>query len=120
MAKEELVKVYEKKLMDNAEMLNDFLSIEISTGLHEGPADEATGLHEGPVEEMDSSKPEDVGRLVALPIVVLGVKPFVEELPMFILRLASEVDYSNESSFIKNASHELAFYYARYIDFLTY
>ena len=38
---------------------------------------------------------------------------------MFLLRLATEVDYSNEQKCIKNVAEEIAFYYARYVDFLT-
>ena len=38
---------------------------------------------------------------------------------MFLLRLATEVDYTNELNCIQNVAEEIAFYYARYVDFLT-
>lgn len=41
-------------------------------------------------------KKEEEFCLIAMPVIMNGVKPFVQELPMFILRLATEVDYSDE------------------------
>ena len=40
---------------------------------------------------------------------------------MFLLRLATEVDYKtpDESRFISGVADELSFYYARYVDLLT-
>ena len=39
---------------------------------------------------------------------------------MFILRLATEIDYSaDESQFIQQVAEEISFYYARYVDLLT-
>ena len=69
--------------------------------------------------ETEASKGENELKLHSLPIVVRGIKPFPQELPMFLLRLATEVDYSNEQKCIQNISEEIAFYYARYVDFLT-
>lgn len=34
--------------------------------------------------------------ITALPMIYDLIKPYPEELPMFILRLASDVDYANE------------------------
>lgn len=39
---------------------------------------------------------KEKGCLVALPIINEIIKPYPEELPSFILRLGSDVDYSNE------------------------
>ena len=39
---------------------------------------------------------------------------------MFLLRLATEVDFTaEESQFIQQVTEEIAFYYARYVDLLT-
>lgn len=35
-------------------------------------------------------------QLVSLPVILPAIKPYPQELPMFLLRLASEVDYTNE------------------------
>ncbi len=66
--KEEMVEFYKNKLIDKAELLNENFSIEID---------------------------KESASLLALPIIYEVVKPYPEELPMFILRLASDVDYSN-------------------------
>ena len=56
--------------------------------------------------------------LVGLPIVIDVIKPFPQELPMFILRLAL-VDYSDEKVLLNSVAEELSFFYARYVDMLT-
>jgi hypothetical protein len=56
--------------------------------------------------------------LVGLPIVNEAVKPFPQELPMFILRLAL-VDYTDDTQAIHAVAEELSFFYARYVDMLT-
>lgn len=39
---------------------------------------------------------------------------------MFLLRLATEVDYlADEAQFIQQVADEISFYYARYVDLLT-
>jgi len=65
---EEMVEFYKNKLVDKADILNEYFSIEID---------------------------KDTASLVSLPIVYEVVKPYPEELPMFILRLACDVDYSS-------------------------
>ena len=70
-------------------------------------------------KENEESKENTDFCLEALPIVVDGIQPFAQELPMFMLRLASEVDYSDETNCIQSAAAEIAFYYARYVDYLT-
>ena len=43
---------------------------------------------------MDQIEEEDNDlRLYALPLVLPSMRPFAQELPMFLLRLATEVDY---------------------------
>lgn len=54
-----------------------------------------------------------------MPILVPGLKPFPQELPMFVLRLAADIEYNDEQKTIEMVSKELSFYYARYVDFLT-
>jgi DNA mismatch repair protein MLH1 len=67
--KEEMVEFYKNKLVDKADILNENFSIEID---------------------------KDTASLTALPIIYEVVKPYPEELPMFILRLACDVDYSSQ------------------------
>ena len=68
LSKEEMVEFYKNKLVDKADILNEYFSIEID---------------------------KDTASLVSLPIVYEVVKPYPEELPMFILRLACDVGYSS-------------------------
>jgi DNA mismatch repair protein MLH1 len=68
LAKEEMVEFYKNKLVDKADILNEYFSIEID---------------------------KETGCLIALPIIYEVVKPYPEELPMFMLRLACDVDYSS-------------------------
>ena len=91
--KQEMVNYYFNKLVTKAEMLLDYFSIEINV---------------------------DQGTLVALPVVHEIIKPFPQELPMFILRLSSEIDYTNESRCFQGISEELSHYYAKFIDFHSY
>jgi DNA mismatch repair protein MLH1 len=67
--KEEMVEFYKNKLVDKADILNENFSIEID---------------------------KETASLTALPIIYEVVKPYPEELPMFILRLACDVDYSSQ------------------------
>ena len=72
LSKEEMVEFYKNKLIDKADILNDYFSIEID---------------------------KESASLVSLPIIYEVVKPYPEELPMFILRLACDVDYSSQSKY---------------------
>lgn len=65
--REEMVEFYKNKLVDKADILNEYFSIEID---------------------------KETASLVSLPIIYEVVKPYPEELPMFMLRLACDVDYS--------------------------
>ena len=44
-------------------------------------------------EEVKEEQKEEILKLYSLPIVLRGIKPFPQELPLFMLRLATEVDY---------------------------
>jgi DNA mismatch repair protein MLH1 len=66
--KEEMVEFYKNKLVDKADILNEYFSVEID---------------------------KESATLVALPIIYEVVKPYPEELPMFLLRLACDVDFSS-------------------------
>lgn len=65
--KEDMVEFYKNKLVDKADILNENFSIEID---------------------------RESASLVSLPIIYEVIKPYPEELPMFILRLACDVEYS--------------------------
>ena len=65
--RDEMVEFYKNKLVDKADILNEYFSIEID---------------------------KETASLVSLPIIYEVVKPYPEELPMFMLRLACDVDYS--------------------------
>jgi len=99
--KEALIEHYTTRLASKAELLEDFFAIKFAAS-----------------DEEESKDNQDLC-LEALPVVVNCIEPFAQELPMFILRLASEVDYSDEQGCIHQVASELAFYYARYVDYLT-
>jgi DNA mismatch repair protein MLH1 len=113
--KDQMITSYLKKLESKAEMLEDFFGIKLARG-GEDAADEDMADDE---EHKSSDESKNELCLITLPIVVKGIKPFPQELPMFMLRLAAEVDYSSEQKCIQNVAQELSFYYARYIDFLS-
>lgn len=50
------------------------------------------------IAELDESNSNDKDNIVlkALPIIASFIKPYPEELPLFVLRLATDVDYSSE------------------------
>lgn len=64
----EMIEFFKNKLLDKSELLNEFFGIEIS---------------------------KDLQALICLPIINDVIKPYPEELPMFILRIATDVDYSS-------------------------
>ena len=84
--KDELINFYKHKLLDKAQLLEDNFSICLD---------------------------KDSETLIALPVIYDLVKPYPEELPMFILRLACDVDYSNELKYFHQIAEELSFYYAK-------
>ena len=91
--KEEMVEFYKNKLVDKADILNDYFSIEID---------------------------RDTASLVSLPIIYEVVKPYPEELPMFMLRLACDVDYSSQNKYFHQISEELSFYYSKLVQLFQY
>ena len=93
MPKPDMINYYYKKLVSKAEMLVDYFSLEINV---------------------------ETGCLVSVPIVHEILKPFPQELPMFMLRMASEIDYTNEMRCFQGVAEELSHYYAKFIDFHSY
>lgn len=75
-------------LMDNAEMLEEYFSVAIEKN--------------------------DVGKimLTGLPVLLEGYTPQTHALPLFLLRLATEVDWSEERPCFQGVSRELAAFYA--------
>lgn len=74
---------------------------------------------------MENQEPEaaptcDQGYLIALPIINKIIKPYPQELPMFILRLASEIDYSQEEACFQGVASEISHYYAKFVDFKSH
>lgn len=57
--------------------------------------------------------------LVGMPVVLKGVQVFTQELPMFLLRVATIKSSLNEQDWIRCMAEEISFYYARYIDMLS-
>jgi len=86
--KPELIKVYSEKLQAKADLLEDYFSICFSTS-HTGAPET------GEAANSEAAANGDGGglQLVALPMILPAIKPFAQELPMFLLRLASEVDF---------------------------
>ena len=77
-------------LVQHAEMLNDYYSIRIDT----------TGRH-------------GKAQLTGLPILIEGYEPSSHGLPLFLLRLASEVDWSEEKRCFYGICREIGSYYAQ-------
>jgi DNA mismatch repair protein MLH1 len=86
--KEEMVEFYKNKLVDKSDILNEYFSIEID---------------------------KESASLVALPIIYEVVKPYPEELPMFMLRLACDIDFSCQNKYFHQISEELSYYYAKLV-----
>ena len=107
--KSELVQIYSRKLQAKADLFSDYFSIYFF-----GPEEQ------GGEEQGENNENEEECKLFALPLVLPAVRPFAQELPMFLLRLATEVDYNaSEEKFIQQVADEISFYYARYVDLLT-
>ena len=80
---EENLKHLTRILTQNAEMLNDYFQIGITAD----------------------------GKLTKLPLVLKGYVPPVDKLPLFVTRLALEVDYSEEQVCLESVSREIALFY---------
>lgn len=83
--KEELSKQVEKILLENADMLNEYFSITITRD----------GLKQ-------------------LPIIVPDYAPVFAHLPMFLIRLAADVNFDNEKECFKGVCRELATFYSKW------
>ena len=59
----------------------------------------------------------DSEQLTGLPILTEVLKPFEQDLPMFVLRLAL-VNYAEEGKYLHQVAEELSYFYARYIEVL--
>jgi hypothetical protein len=57
--------------------------------------------------------------LVAMPVVLKGIHVFTQELPMFLLSIATIKHQASEQEWIRCVAEELSFYYARYVDMLA-
>ena len=85
--KEDIAKRCEKLFLSKIEMLNDYFSIKFVT--------EDDGLH-----------------LEALPMLLEDYEPELIELPMFIMRLATEVNWKKEKSCFESICTELSLFYS--------
>jgi DNA mismatch repair protein MLH1 len=91
----ELAKQAAKCLFDNAEMLEEYFSIKFILKNE---------------TQLDSG--EGVLLLTGLPIILDGHSPSRQALPLFLLRLATEVDWSEEQPCFEGICTELGRYYA--------
>ena len=55
--------------------------------------------------------------LIAMPKVVEELPPYLDGLPMLILRLATDIDYEADSVFVEKVADELSWYYAGFVDY---
>lgn len=84
-SKEELAQSVKDLLLSRAEMLEDYFSM-----------------------ELDSD-----GNLVSIPLLLDNFSPPMEGLPMFVLRLATEVDWDKEKECFQGVCKETAHFYSR-------
>jgi DNA mismatch repair protein MLH1 len=84
--KDHLAQQVEIVLMDNRDLLREYFGITIN----------------------------EAGELETLPIIVRSYVPLMSHLPLFLIRLACEVDYDNEKECFTSIFKELAFYYSRF------
>ena len=71
--------------------MEDFFSICFSSSTKPQFADPVTG------DDGEGTNKEEILdlSLVSLPMIVAAIRPFAQELPMFLLRLATEVDFDS-------------------------
>lgn len=55
------------------------------------------------------------GKLYALPKIVKEIPPYIDYLPVFLVKLAADVDYSVEKNCFRHVAEKLAEYYAKFI-----
>ena len=106
---------------EKADVLNDYFSIEISrsTEMQISGTPSCVKTDDATPQDAEMTVPPTESVLIGLPALIPGLKPFPQELPMLMLRLAADIDYSNEEKCIEGVAEELSFYYSRYVDFLT-
>lgn len=85
-SKDELAKQVEKLLMEQRDMLKEYFQISININ----------------------------GQLEGLPIIVDDYSPPIAHLPMFIIRLATEVNYNDEKECFETIAKELSTFYSRW------
>ena len=91
----EMAKQATSCLIEHADMLKEYFSIQIDV-----------------VQDPDAKPGEEVLTLTGLPILLDGHSPSPHSLPVFLLRLATEVDWSEERPCFEGICTELARYYA--------
>ena len=85
-SKDELSKQVESVLMEHRDMLEDYFQISFNKKCE----------------------------LKGLPIIIDNFSPLMAHLPMFIIRLATEVNYDDEKECFRTISEELAYFYSRW------
>lgn len=88
--KEGLARYIVDFLRRKAEMLDDYFSVEIDQVGPEPSADWRTKKNPVMLSPAPSAPPQE-GNLTGLPLLLDGYTPIMEGLPMFVLRLATEV-----------------------------
>lgn len=119
--KSDLAKIYANNLKSKMSLFADYFSIYFyKDGAFGSGEDTRMAQEDGDPYQGNPADSEELN-LYALPIVIPAIRPFAQELPMFLLRLATEVDYNStdEGKFISQVADEVSFYYARYVDLLT-
>lgn len=91
--KDKLAKRCAKFLYAKAPMLDDFFSIKIKKLKNEETSEEKIVLE-------------------ALPMLMEDYEPDLVELPLFIIRLATEVDYEDEKKCFDSISKEMSYFYS--------
>ncbi|KAJ1920752.1 DNA mismatch repair protein [Mycoemilia scoparia] len=64
------------------------------------------------LDEYYCMKISDDGQLLTLPLLLKEYHPNMTKLPLFLLRIGCEVDWSNEREFFEGFSKELAYFYS--------
>ena len=99
-AKDVLARRCAKFLYTKATMLDDFFSIQISKRQMPGDNDDAGGA--AGVEIV----------LESLPMLMDGYEPNLVDLPLFVIRMATEVDWDDEKRCFDSLSNEIAMFYS--------
>lgn len=68
------------------------------------------------LEDYFSIKINESGQIETLPMISEMFKPYPQEIPNLVLRLASEPNFTIEEDFICKIAVELSHYYAKFLD----